>query len=56
LGSTNRYDWDEEDETCLFRHGYTQISIPHPILEQRDETQNIQKSVLKELIQEKQWN
>ena len=56
LDSTNRYDWDEEDETCLFRPGYTQISIPQPILERWEETQNIQKSVLKELIQEKQWN
>jgi hypothetical protein len=56
LDSTNRYDWDEEDETCLFRPGYTQISIPHAILEQWDETQNIQKSVLNELIQEKRWN
>ena len=56
LDSTNRYDWDEEDETCLFRSGYTQISIPQPILERWEETQNIQKSFLKELIQEKQWN
>jgi len=56
LDSTNRYDWDEEDETCLFRPGYTQISIPQPILERWEETQNIQKSVLKELIREKQWN
>jgi len=56
LDSTNRYDWDEEDETCLFRSGCTQISIPQPILERWEETQNIQKSFLKELIQEKQWN
>jgi len=56
LDSTNRYDWDEEDETCLFRPGYAQISIPQPILERWEETQNIQKNVLKELIQEKQWN
>jgi hypothetical protein len=56
LDSTNRYDWDEEDETCLFRPGYAQISIPQPILERWEETQNIQKSVLKELIQEKQWD
>ena len=56
LDSTNRYDWDEEDETCLFRPGYTQISIPQPILERWEETQNIQKSFLKELIQKKQWN
>lgn len=56
LDSTNRYDWDEEDETCLFRPGYAQISIPQPILEQWDETQSIQRDFLEGLIQEKQWN
>jgi len=56
LDSTNRYDWDEEHETCLFRSGYFQITIPQPILERWEETQNIQKDFLKELIQEKQWN
>ncbi|MBW1612571.1 MAG: hypothetical protein JRJ57_01075 [Deltaproteobacteria bacterium] len=56
LDSTNRYDWDEEDETCLFRPGCLQITIPQSILERWEKTQNIQKSFLKELIQEKQWN
>lgn len=56
LDSTNRYDWDEEPETCLFRPGCLQITIPQSIQEMWEETQNIQKSVLKELIQEKQWN
>ncbi|MBW2003973.1 MAG: hypothetical protein JRI72_05080 [Deltaproteobacteria bacterium] len=56
LDSTNRYDWDEEDETCLFRPGCLQITIPQSIQEMWEETQNIQKSVLKELIQKKQWN
>ena len=56
LDSTNRYDWDEEPENCLFRPGYTQISIPQPILERWEETQNIQRDFLKGLIQEKQWN
>lgn len=56
LDSTNRYDWDEEDETCLFRPGYILISIPDHILERWDETQDIQKSALQELIQQKQWS
>jgi len=56
LDSTNRYDWDEEPEDCLFRPGYTRISIPQPILEKWEETQNIQRDFLKGLIQEKQWN
>ena len=56
LDSTNRYDWDEEDETCLFRPGCLQITIPQSILERWEKTQNIQKSFLKELIQDKQWN
>jgi hypothetical protein len=56
LDSTNRYDWDEEPETCLFRPGYFQIAIPQPIRYRWDETQNIQKAMLKELIREKQWS
>jgi len=56
LDSTNRYDWDEEPETCLFRPGCLQITIPQSILERWEKAQNIQKSFLKELIQEKQWN
>jgi hypothetical protein len=56
LDSTNRYDWDEEDETCLFRPGYILISIPDHTLQRWDETQNIQKSVLQELIRQKQWS
>jgi len=56
LDSTNRYDWDEEDETCLFRPGYTHISIPQPILERWEETQNIQRDMLVGLIHDKQWN
>jgi len=33
LDSTHRYDWDEEPETCLFRPGYFQISIPSSVRE-----------------------
>jgi hypothetical protein len=56
LDSTNRYDWDEEPETCLFRPGYLQITIPPSVQERWEETQNIQRDMLKELIQKKQWN
>jgi len=56
LDSTNRYDWDEEPETCLFRPGYFQITIPEPILERWEETQAIQRSAFEDLIQKKQWN
>ncbi|NVL91890.1 MAG: hypothetical protein HWN71_02505 [Desulfobacterales bacterium] len=56
LDSTYRYDWDEEPETCLFRPGYAQITIPHPILERWEESQNDQRAMLNGLIQRKQWN
>jgi hypothetical protein len=56
LDSTNRYDWDEEPETCLFRPGYFQIAIPQSIRYRWEETQKIQKAMLKELIREKQWS
>ncbi len=56
LDSTYRYDWDEEPENCLFRPGYSQITIPHPILERWEESQNTQRAMLNGLIQRKQWN
>jgi len=56
LDSTNRYDWDEEPETCLFRPGYFQITIPQHIRDRWGKTQNIQRAMLEELIQQKQWN
>lgn len=56
LDSTNRYEWDEEPETCLFRPGCLQITIPQPIQERWEETQKIQRDFLKGLIREKQWN
>ena len=56
LDSTNRYAWDEEPESCLFRPGYFQIAIPHSILVRWEETQAIQKRALEEMIQRKQWN
>lgn len=56
LDSTNRYAWDEEPESCLFRPGYFQIVIPQSILGRWEETQAIQRSALKEMIQKKQWN
>jgi len=56
LDSTNRYDWDEEPETCFFRPGYSQITIPQSILKRWEETQSIQRHALDGLIQKKQWN
>ena len=55
LDSTNRYAWDEEPESCLFRPGYFQITIPQRILGQWEQTQGIQRRALEELIQTKQW-
>lgn len=56
LDSTSRYNWDEEPETCLFRPGYAQISIPPNILKQWGETQGVQRAMLDGLIQRKQWH
>jgi len=56
LDSTNRYDWDEEPEKCIFRSGYFQVSIPNDIQQRWGETQRIQKDILKGLINQKQWN
>ncbi|OPL11421.1 MAG: hypothetical protein AVO38_04505 [delta proteobacterium ML8_D] len=56
LDSTNRYDWDEEPENCLFRPGYFQIVIPQPLQERWEVTQAMQKAALKGLIQKKQWS
>lgn len=56
LDSTNRYDWDEEPENCLFRPGYFQVTIPQPLQERWEVTQNIQKAALEGLIQKKQWS
>jgi len=56
LDSTSRYDWDEEPETCLFRPGYAQISIPQPSMERWEESQDTQRAMLNGLIQRKQWN
>ncbi len=56
LDSTNRYDWDEEPENCLFRPGYFQVTIPQPLQERWGFTQAIQKPALEGLIQKKQWS
>jgi len=56
LDSTNRYNWDEEPETCLFRPGYSQITIPQSIRQRWQEAQNLQRDMLIGLIQNKQWN
>ena len=56
LDSTNRYDWDEEPENCLFRPGYFQIAIPRALQERWEVTQAIQKAALEGMIQKKQWS
>jgi predicted CopG family antitoxin len=56
LDSTNRYDWDEEPENCLFRPGYFKITIPKILQERWEITQATQKTILEGLIQKKQWS
>jgi len=56
LDSTNRYDWDEEPETCQIRPGYFLIEIPTNLIHQWDQTQGLQKEALQEKIKKKAWN
>ena len=55
LDSTNRYDWDEDPETCQIRPGYFLVDIPRLLGEQWEKTQAIQKQALHERIEKKQW-
>jgi hypothetical protein len=56
LDSTNRYDWDEEPETCQIRPGYFLLDIPSDLLRSWDKTQALQKEALQEKIKKKDWN
>ena len=56
LDSTNRYDWDEEPETCQIRPGYFLVDIPSDLLRSWDKTQALQKEALQEKIKKKDWN
>ncbi len=55
LDSTNRYDWDEEPETCQIRPGYFLVDIPSDLLRSWDKTQALQKEALQEKIKKKDW-
>ena len=55
LDSTNRYDWDEEPETCQIRPGYFLIGIPEPVRRAWERTQAFQRRTLQEKISAKTW-
>jgi hypothetical protein len=55
LDSTNRYDWDEEPETCQIRPGYFLLKIPARLTEFWEKTQNLQQAALQEKIKKKEW-
>jgi hypothetical protein len=56
LDSTNRYDWDEEPETCQIRPGYFLIEIPTNLIHPWEQTQGLQKEALQEKIKKKEWS
>jgi hypothetical protein len=56
LDSTNRYDWDEEPETCLIRPGYFLLDIPSPLTQSWEKIQSLQQEALQEKIKKKDWN
>jgi hypothetical protein len=56
LDSTNRYDWDEEPETCQIRPGYFLIEIPTNLIHSWEQTQGLQKEALQEKIKKKEWS
>ena len=55
LDSTNRYDWDEEPETCQIRPGYFLLDIPPLLTRSWEKTQALQKEALQEKIRKKDW-
>jgi len=56
LDSTNRYDWDEEPETCQIRSGYFLLDIPASMTGSWEKIQALQQAALQEKIQKKEWN
>ena len=56
LDSTNRYDWDEEPETCQIRPGYFLLDIPSSLTQSWEKTQALQQAALEEKIKKKDWN
>ncbi len=55
LDSTNRYDWDEEPETCQIRPGYFLLDIPSSLTQPWEKIQNLQQEALREKIMKKEW-
>jgi hypothetical protein len=55
LDSTNRYDWDEEPETCQIRPGYFLLDIPPLLAQAWEKSQSLQKEALQEKIRKKDW-
>ncbi|TRZ50502.1 hypothetical protein D4S03_06610 [bacterium] len=55
LDSTNRYDWDEEPETCQIRPGYFLIDIPENLRRSWEKPQAFQRRTLLEKISKKDW-
>ncbi len=55
LDSTNRYDWDEEPETCQIRPGYFLIDIPENLRRSWEKPQAFQRRILQEKISKKDW-
>jgi hypothetical protein len=56
LDSTNRYDWDEEPETCQIRPGYFLLDIPSALTQPWEKIQALQQEALQEKIKKKEWN
>jgi hypothetical protein len=56
LDSTNRYDWDEEPETCQIRPGYFLLDIPSALTHPWEKIQTLQQEALQEKIMKKEWN
>ncbi len=56
LDSTNRYDWDEEPETCQIRPGYFLLDIPSTLIQPWEKIQVLQQEALQEKIKKKDWN
>jgi hypothetical protein len=55
LDSTNRYDWDEEPETCQIRPGYFLLDIPSSLTQPWEKIQALQQQALQEKIKRKDW-
>jgi hypothetical protein len=55
LDSTNRYDWDEEPETCQIRPGCFLIDVPENLRRSWEKPQAFQRRILQDKISKKDW-